>query len=102
MNNDFEFPIHLAARSGNEEIVKLLNKYDATVNVRNRIYWTPLFYSVSSGNLRVVRILINHEDEDFSLNDMDAQGRTVFHVCAKNGKYSPSTSTTFKFIHLNP
>lgn len=71
--------------TGNEDIVKLLNKYDATVNVRNRIYWTPLFYSVLSGKEGVVKALINHEDEDFSLNDMDAQGKTVFHVCAKKG-----------------
>lgn len=65
--------------------MKLLNKYDATVSVRNRIYWTPLFYSVLSGNEKVVKALINHEDEDFNLNGMDAQGKTVFHVCAKNG-----------------
>ncbi|XP_037029495.1 ankyrin-1-like [Bradysia coprophila] len=85
MNNDFEFPMHLAALSGNENVVKLLNKYDATVNVRNRFYWTPLFYSVVSGNEKVVTVLIKHEDEDFSLNDMDAQGKTVVHICAKSG-----------------
>lgn len=71
--------------TGHEGIVKLLIEYDATVNVRNRIYWTPLFYSVLSGNNRVVKVLFNHEDEDFSLNDMDAQGKTVFHICAEKG-----------------
>lgn len=86
MNNELEFPIHLAARSGHEEIVKLLIKYDATVNVRNRNYWTPLFYSVLSGNEKVVKVLFDHEDEDFSLNDTDAQGKTVFHICAEKGK----------------
>lgn len=73
--------------TGNEDVVNLLNKYDATVNVRNRVYWTPLFYSVLSGNEKVVKSLINHEDEDFSLNDMDAQGKTVFHLCAAKGNY---------------
>lgn len=71
--------------TGNENIVKLLLKYDATVNVRNRINWTPLFYSVLSGNEKVMKLLINHEDEDFSLNDLDAQGKTIFHTCAEKG-----------------
>lgn len=51
-------------------------EHDATVNVRNRIDWTPLFYSVLNANERVVNVLVNHRDEDFSLNDMDAQGKT--------------------------
>lgn len=55
------------------------------MNVRNRIDWTPLFYSVLNGNERVVKLLVNHEDEDFSLNDKDAQGKTVFHICAEKG-----------------
>lgn len=96
MNNELEFPIHLAARSGHEEIVKLLIKYDATVNVRNRNYWTPLFYSVLSGNEKVVKVLFNHEDEDFSLNDTDAQGKTVFHICAEKG-----TNLDNLFIQIN-
>lgn len=70
---------------GHEDIIQLLIKYDATVNVRNRIDWTPLFYSVLNGNERVVNVLLNHEDEDFSLNDTDAQGKTVFHICAEQG-----------------
>lgn len=78
---------HISHYSGNEDIVKLLNKYDVTVNVRNRLYWTPLFYSVLSGNPKVVKTLINHEDEDFNPNDIDAQGKTVFHHCAKQGNF---------------
>lgn len=73
--------------TGNEDIVKLLIKHDATVNVRNRIDWTPLFYSVLNGNEKVVKFLVNHEDEDFSLNDIDAQGKTVFHICAEKGDF---------------
>lgn len=105
MNHEFDFPIHVAAHrgeflqlmqsqknqiiviivTGHEDILKLLIDYDATVNVRNRIDWTPLFFAVLNGNERVVKILINHKDEDFSLNDMDAQGKTVFHICAEKG-----------------
>lgn len=33
----------------------------------------------------MVKGLINHDDEDFSLNDMDAEGKTVFHICAEKG-----------------
>lgn len=71
--------------TGHEDIIELLIKYDATVNVRNRFDWTPLFYAVLNGNEKAVKLLINHEDEDFSLNDMDAQGKTVFHICAEKG-----------------
>lgn len=61
-------------------------KYDASVNVRNRIDWTPLYYAVFNGNEKVVKLLVNHKDEDFGLNDVDAQEKTVFHICAKKGK----------------
>lgn len=71
--------------TGHEEIIRLLIKHDAFVNVRNRIDWTPLFYSVLNGNERVVNVLLNHENEDFSLNDVDAQGKSVFHICAEKG-----------------
>lgn len=81
--------IKLIIVTGHEDILKLLIEYDATVNVRNRIDWTPLFFSVLNGNERVVKILINHKDEDFSLNDMDAQGKTVFHICAEKGTRCP-------------
>lgn len=88
LNYDFELPIHYASeRSAGENILKLLIQYDATVNVRNRIDWTPLFYAVQNGNDRVVIALVNHEDEDFSLNDMDAQGKTAFHIAAEKGFY---------------
>lgn len=75
---------------GHEDIIELLIKYDATVNVRNRFDWTPLFYAVLNGNEKAVKLLINHEDEDFSLNDMDAQGKTVFHICSEKGNFNQS------------
>lgn len=84
-NYDFELPIHYAAHGGDENIIELLIEHDATVNVRNRIDWTPLFYSVQNGNERVVNALVNHEDEDFSLNDMDAQGKSPIHISAERG-----------------
>lgn len=86
LNFDFELPIHYAAKGGNEDIINLLINHDATVNVRNRIDWTPLFYSVLNGNGSVVNALLSHENEDFSLNDIDALGRTVAHICAEKGK----------------
>lgn len=85
LNYDFELPIHFASFHGDENLLNTLIKYDATVNVRNRIDWTPLFYSVLNGNEKVVNALVNHEDEDFSLNDMDAEGKTAFHIAAQKG-----------------
>lgn len=85
LNYDFEWPIHYAAHGGDEKLITLLIENDATVNVRNRIDWTPLFYSVLNGNERVVKVLVNHEDEEFSLNDMDAQGKSPIHISAERG-----------------
>lgn len=82
----------------------LLIKYDATVDVKDRIDWTPLFYSVLNGNEKVVKLLMNHEDEVFSLDDKDAQGKTVFHICAEKGNSRPFdfafTSTNLKRFRL--
>lgn len=86
--------------AGHEDIIKQLIKYDATVNVKNRIDWTPLFYSVLNGNERVVKLLINHEDEDFSLNDMDATGKTVSHICAEKGNFI-RFNIDFNFEHIS-
>lgn len=86
MNYDFELPIHEASsNSTDDSIVKLLIQYDATVNVKNRVDWSPLFYAVANGNDRIVNALINHEDEDFSLNDEDTRGQTALHIAAKKG-----------------
>lgn len=86
MNYDFELPIHFASQDKQDEnILKLLIQYDATVNVKNRIDWTPIFYAALNGNDKVINALINHEDEDFSLNDMDTNGKTAFHISAEKG-----------------
>lgn len=85
-NYDFELPIHFASMNKTgENTVNLLIQYDATVNVKNRVDWTPIFYAAQNGNDRVMDALINHEDEDFSLNDMDTQGKTAFHIAAEKG-----------------
>lgn len=59
------------------------------MDVKDRIDWSPLFYSVLNGNEKVVKLLMNHEDEVFSLDDKDAQGKTVFHICAEKGNSRP-------------
>lgn len=77
----------------------MLIKYDATVDVKDRIDWSPLFYSVLNGNEKVVKLLMNHEDEVFSLDDKDAQGKTVFHICAEKGNSRP-LNLTFTLTNL--
>lgn len=86
MNYDFELPIHFASENSTDDsIVKLLIQYDTTVNVKNRIDWTPVFYAALNGNDKVINALINHEDEDFSLNDVDTRGKTALHISAEKG-----------------
>lgn len=57
------------------------------MNVKNRINRTPLYYSVLNSNDEAVKVLVNHKNEDFRLNDTDAQGKSVLHICAEEGSF---------------
>ena len=52
-------PLHSAANNGNTEIVKLLLKEGAYVDVVDNIGVTPLFWAVNNNNIETVKLLIN-------------------------------------------
>ena len=52
--------LHLAASSGNLEIVQMLFEHNANVNARNKTGHTPLQLASSRGDVDIVRFLLNH------------------------------------------
>ena len=53
-------PLHAAALAGNTEIVALLIKHGADVNVAKKDGWTPLKFATRSKRAEVVEILRKH------------------------------------------
>jgi ankyrin repeat protein len=83
-NENVKFaPLHVAARSGQSDIIKLLLKYGALVDVRDRQNGeTPWLSAVSNGNGVVADILrLNGADVTVA----DKFGRNVLYHAAKSG-----------------
>ncbi|CUS13547.1 unnamed protein product, partial [Tuber aestivum] len=58
-------PLHLAASTGNETIVRiLLSDPSIRVNAQNHRGWTPLHQAVCEGSAAVARILLSDERSD--------------------------------------
>jgi ankyrin repeat protein len=51
--------LHLAARSGQQEIAQLLIDSGATVDIRDLSDYTPLHNAAWNGNLDIVKLLLN-------------------------------------------
>jgi hypothetical protein len=55
-------PLHAASGHGHAEVVHLLLRYDADVNIRDRSggRWTPLLFASSLAHANVVQLLLEH------------------------------------------
>ena len=56
----FNMDIFEASKSGNLEVVKVLLKSGADVNVKDNWGWTPLMWECSYGHLEVVKFLLKN------------------------------------------
>lgn len=65
------YPINVAARYGNLEIVKLLLSYNADVNICEEGGNTPLISAAQNNHLDVVKELLNHQAKVNTKNDND-------------------------------
>ncbi|KAF7507147.1 hypothetical protein GJ744_010829 [Endocarpon pusillum] len=72
--------MHLAARDGHLEVVKLLLDR-ADVNVSSNEGWTPMHLAARDGHLEVVKLLLDRADVNVSSNE----GWTPMHLAAQNG-----------------
>lgn len=55
-----ETPICLAARTGQEDFVRLLIAFGARVNATDSLGWTPLSLAAQAGRVQIVRLLLEH------------------------------------------
>lgn len=68
--------LHWAVASDNHEIVTILIKAGANVNIPDRDSITPLILASNLGNMTIVRLLINNGS---NMNDKDRMGTTALH-----------------------
>jgi len=80
--NKHETALHLAARSGFEEIVKLLLDAGANREVRNDHGETPLHVAAADGNRAIMRLLL---DARADVNARNFAGETPLHIAARDG-----------------
>ncbi|KAJ2402045.1 phosphate system positive regulatory protein pho81 [Coemansia sp. RSA 2559] len=76
-------PIHVAARSGNVEILRLLLKYGAPVDVIDKdLGWTPVFYAASEGHTDIIQTLL---EAGANANVVDEVGHTPEYYASYEG-----------------
>ncbi|KAF9591774.1 hypothetical protein IFM89_007104 [Coptis chinensis] len=80
-------PIHSAASIGNDDILDILLKIGADVNLKNDGGRSALHYAASKGWLKIAEILISHNAK---LNQKDKVGCTPLHRAASTGNSSLS------------
>ena len=61
--------LHLAARVGNLEIIKILIQNEARIDVRDNEDWTPIMRAASEGNDQVIKYLISQGANAAALNN---------------------------------
>lgn len=86
-----ETACHVAAASGNVDMIALLLENDKTlVSALDESKWTPLFSAVHHGEIKASKLLMaQHEgsesDSEFILRHRDINGCNVFHHAAQSG-----------------
>lgn len=78
-------PLHRAAATGSESIVKLLLEQGVAVNAQCNNGSTALHWAAENGNESVVKLLLQ---KDARVNIQDKKGRTALHLAYSKHKYS--------------
>ena len=63
--------LNLAARGDNVEIISLLVRRGANVNIADNEGWTPLMKAARFGNYRAVKILLSRKSNSLKTNSLD-------------------------------
>ena len=70
LDRDGQTPIHLACKTGNLDIVKLLVKHGASQNIKNNQGWFPIHLATYHGHYDILKFLIN--EDNFKHQDLIA------------------------------
>ncbi|KAF1315972.1 Tkl protein kinase, partial [Globisporangium splendens] len=79
---DGQTSLFIAAQSGHHDVVALLVKKTASVNLSDNDGWTPLFVASNEGHLNVATELLGN---DASVDMADNDGQTPLFIAAENG-----------------
>lgn len=82
-NNEKDFTIHIAAKTGNADIFGLILRSTKNVNVKQKYGYTAMHIAVSMHHTKVVQELIR--DERVDVNAKDSAGWTPLHLAAQFG-----------------
>jgi ankyrin repeat protein len=74
--------LHVAAASGNLQIIAILYKAGANINQRDNVGSTPLDYAAQSGHLEAAKLLL---DIKANANNQNKNGMTALMFAAKTG-----------------
>jgi ankyrin repeat protein len=74
--------LHLAVRNGNLDIVKILVRHGAVIDIRDRSDHTPLHNAAWNGHVEIMEFLI---DEGADIHATTYSGRTPL-SCARSGR----------------
>uniref|UniRef100_A0A8D9B2T5 Ankyrin repeat domain-containing protein 27 n=1 Tax=Cacopsylla melanoneura TaxID=428564 RepID=A0A8D9B2T5_9HEMI len=82
-NSDGYTALHIATSLGHYDLVQLLIRYHADINIVTRVkQLTPLHIASQNNNLSIVRLLL--ADKQCNLNAQDYRGNTALHYAALN------------------
>ena len=95
-SNDGVSSLHLAARTGHNEIIKLLLKLGADVNLKNRRNSTPLFEAARGDNYNAVKTLIENGADIHHTID----GKIFLDYRCENSKYIRPKTKTQDYLKL--
>ena len=78
-------PFYIACQNGYHEIVEILLKNNANINMKYIERFTPLYVACRNGHLNVVKQLILH-GADLNAQD-ETDGSTPLYVASQRGHY---------------
>ncbi|KAI7202890.1 hypothetical protein KC316_g1614 [Hortaea werneckii] len=78
-------PLHMAAKKGNEQIVRTLLRHTGDSNARDSDGMTALMYAAANGHKAVVSCLLSH---DACVGTVDNQGHSPLHLAVQNRQVS--------------
>jgi ankyrin repeat protein len=97
VNSADQTPLHIAARRGQTDIVKLLFQHNPNSSLRDRDGITALLAASLNGHQNTVLFIVQHVGY---IHDTDGNGNTIAHFAVVNDNYNILSYMTQQNISL--